>query len=251
MIQFLFAKNLSPRHQALDGETLENLQKCLKNCELPNGSRCLRSDIKVLKEIIRAKNENRYIPLEPKYSEPITVIKSDENRADAIPEVFAEENIRYVAESEPEEDLETSSISSEKSETESITPRSGYLSPWSPEPEIEDAETQTSHGFRGPNDSFHETRLSAISSYYEAWYVNHLNIFITFLPDDWFSQNFLSIFFLGMSEKYQNTNIMTFFECQTIVKNGSLLDGSLVVTGAMLRVTGRRIVFTLEMLMKN
>ena len=190
MIQFLFAKNLSPRHQALDRETFENLEKCLKNRELPNGVRCLRSDIKVLREIIRAKNENRYISLKPKYSEPISVVGSDENRADAISELFTEENIRYVAESEPEEDLENSSFSSGKSEIESIIPRSGYFSPWSPEPEFEDAETQTAHGFRGPNDSFHETRLTAISSYYEAWYVIHFNIFITFSPMIRFSQSF-------------------------------------------------------------
>ena len=169
MINFLFAKNLSSRHQAFDRKTLENLQECFKNCEFPNGARCLRSDMKVLREIIQAKKDNRYISLKPKYSAPNDSEEVDTNRTDKQSELSVDGNIRYVAESESEEDFENSSIISRKSETESLIPRSGYFSPWSPEPEVEDAETQTANGFRGPNDSFHETRLSAISSFYEAW----------------------------------------------------------------------------------
>ena len=191
MKNFLFAQFLPKQYHDLSTRTLLELEKCVEEKKLPSGSRCLRSDIKMIENIIGAKCENRFIRLPP--IDSIT-FEPEQNETNSEIESFAEKTsffvcstpLRsendshsknatriYVPESESEESFESSiatdtSFAADNSQmpipspnTSSINAR--FFSPASPTSSSQEREL-----FLGPH-RYVDTPAQAIADFYEVW----------------------------------------------------------------------------------
>ena len=191
MKNFLFAQFLPKQYHDLTTRTLSELEKCVEEKKLPSGSRCLRSDIKVIENIIGAKSENRFIRLPP--IDSIT-FESEPNETDSEIESFAEKTslfvcstpLRsendshlktatriYVPESESEESFESSiptdnSFAAENSQMSIPSPNTSsiiarFYSPASPSSSSQEREL-----FLGPH-RYVDSPAQAIADFYEVW----------------------------------------------------------------------------------
>ena len=79
MSNFFFAKNLPAALQVLDKKSLQDLEGYLERRVLPNGDRCLRSHSAIIRNVIEAKRENRFVSIA---NSSLDMISSEKNEAD-------------------------------------------------------------------------------------------------------------------------------------------------------------------------
>ena len=189
MKNFFFAITLPERYQDLASESKQSLEKYIGEKILPSGRRCLRSDSEIMRKIMEAKQQNRFISLPPYEPE-----NSFSNLSESSSEDFSERsfvcstplrsepesatpNFIYVPETESE--LSTSlptdtsfanyrsittqtDMSSEKSSI-NVTSESQEYSPASPTPSDQIREL-----FLGPF-RYVNTPVEAIADFHENW----------------------------------------------------------------------------------
>ena len=189
MNNFFFAINLAERYHDLASKSQESLQKCLEERILPSERRCLRSDLEIMRQIIEAKQQNRFIGLPPHEPENSISDLTQSSGEDFSERSFvcstplrsesesATPNFIYVPESESE--LSTSiptdtsfanyraistqtDMSSENSPV-NVTPESQEYSPASPTPS-----DQIQEFFLGPF-RYVNTPVEAIADFHEVW----------------------------------------------------------------------------------
>ena len=189
MNNFFFAINLPERYHDLASKSQKSLKKCFEERILPSGRRCLRSDSEIIRQIMEAKQENRFIGLksyEPEISVSDLTQSSREDFSERSfvcstplrPESESETpNFVYVPESES--DLSTSvptdtSVAAHRSITTQtdmnsenspmdVSPESEEYSPASPTPS-----DQVRALFLGPF-RYVNSPVEAIADFHEEW----------------------------------------------------------------------------------
>ena len=189
MNNFLFAINLPERYRDIASKSSQSLQECLEERILPSGRRCLRSDSEILRQIMEAKQENRFIGLPPYEPETSVSDLTQSSREDFSERSFVcstplrpemesgTPNFVYVPETESEMStsaLTDTSFANNRSITTqtdmnsdnspmNVTPESEECSPASPTPSDQIREL-----FLGPF-RYVNTPVEAIADFHEDW----------------------------------------------------------------------------------
>ena len=195
MSNFFFAKNLPVTLQVLDKKSLQELEGYLERRVLPNGDRCLRSHAEIIRNVIEAKRENRFVSIE---NGSLEMISSDKNEADqdetlsesdfyqgnfscSTPlrdnyqcSLYPKSNQLYVQDSYESNASLTSTVPTDTSfhkarsisTQTSSTQHSQNYSPESPTPENQNG----IEVYRSPI-GYVESLVEAIAAYHAEWYV--------------------------------------------------------------------------------
>ena len=187
MSNFFFAKNLPAALQDLDKKSLQDLESYLERRVLPNGERCLRSHSEIIRNVLKAKRENRFVSIaNSSLDEMIFETDQDETLSERdfyrgnfscstpLRDMYPKSNQLYVQDSYESSVSFTSTVPTDTSFYDarsistqtSLTQHSQNYSPESPSPENQNGVEV----YRSPI-GYVESLVEAIAAYHAEWYV--------------------------------------------------------------------------------